>query len=467
MSNFDDENFDDFSHNDDDELRQLIRSIQLSQKFFLHFAVCNQVPKQNELIKQIKAALPDKKIEIINFKESVTDLLGEINQRLKGKKCDAIFIQGLFYSIKSDGKGNENKLIHNLNITRDRFGKELSFPMYLWLPEYAFAKIARNAPDFFSVRSGSYYFALSAEKITESIFQETTISVLQDANLTFEEKQKRIQTLESLLHSYQNLQLIKRDKQIEGKLLFDLGNILYFLSNFRKAIKYYEEVLKISYEIGDRRNEGSSKGNLGNAHLSLGEYRKAIEYYEIALKISQEFGNRQLEGNYLNNLGNAYRNLGEYLKAIEFYEEALKISRQIGDRLNEGSIIGNLGNAYRNLGEYQKAIGYFEKALKVSRQIRNRQGESNHLGNMGIVYEKLGKYLNAIDYYEEALKISREIGFQQGEGNHLGNMGRTYDSLGEKEKARDYYLQSIAILEAIESSKAEIFRKNLKNLEYE
>ena len=62
MSNFDDENFDDFSHNDDDELRQLIRSIQLSQKFFLHFAVCNQVPKQNELIKQIKATLLDKKI---------------------------------------------------------------------------------------------------------------------------------------------------------------------------------------------------------------------------------------------------------------------------------------------------------------------------------------------------------------------------------------------------------------------
>jgi hypothetical protein len=196
LSKIDDENFDDFSHDDDEELRQLIRSIQLGQKFFLLFAVCNQVPKQNELIKQIKETLPDKKIKIINFKKPITDLLGEINRQLKGKKYDAVFIQGLFYSISSDGKGNENKLIHNLNITRDRFGKELSCPMYLWLPEYAFAKIARNAPDFFSVRSGSYYFSAVAEKIIEAIFGNTFRTILQESNLSYSEKLRRIKSLE-------------------------------------------------------------------------------------------------------------------------------------------------------------------------------------------------------------------------------------------------------------------------------
>ena len=77
---------------------------------------------------------------------------------------------------------------------------------------------------------------------------------------------------------------IKKRKRV---FLSELGTIYYFLSEPRKAIEFYEQALKISREIGDRRGEGNALGNLGLAYSDLGEPRKAIEFYEQALAIAK------------------------------------------------------------------------------------------------------------------------------------------------------------------------------------
>lgn len=51
-----------------------------------------------------------------------------------------------------------------------------------------------------------------------------------------------------------------------------------------------EQTLKIDKKPRDRREEGVQFVNLGNEYFNKGEYRKAIEYYEQALKIAKEIG---------------------------------------------------------------------------------------------------------------------------------------------------------------------------------
>ena len=51
--------------------------------------------------------------------------------------------------------------------------------------------------------------------------------------------------------------------------------------------------------LKDKQIHGAVLGNLGLAYSHLGEPRKAIEYYEQALKISREIGDRRGEGNTL------------------------------------------------------------------------------------------------------------------------------------------------------------------------
>ena len=52
-----------------------------------------------------------------------------------------------------------------------------------------------------------------------------------------------------------------------------------------------EQEIKNDKKPRDRREEGVQLANLGNEYFNEGEYKKAIEYYEQALKIAKEIGN--------------------------------------------------------------------------------------------------------------------------------------------------------------------------------
>jgi tetratricopeptide (TPR) repeat protein len=430
-------------------LRQLIRSIQLGQKFFLHFAVCNQVPKQNELIKQINEALPDKKIKIINFNKPITDLLGEINRQLKGKKYDAVFIQGLFYSISSDGKGNENKLIHSLNITRDRFGKELSCPMYLWLPEYAFAKIARNAPDFFSVRSGGYYFSNTAEKITETIFQQFSGTVLEESNLAIEEKLNRIRVLEDLLAEFLGLPIEKRDKKAEIHLFSELALLNLSISENKKSIELTEKSIKLYIETGDKKNEARFLNVLGNNYSNLNDYKKANIYYEKALELAKKIEDTKLEGRALGNLGLVQIHFEKYDKAIEYQDKSLKIADEIGDLSNKSIQLSNKGLVYARLGRFEKAIEFSEKGLKIAKEIGDREAIGSRSVNLGIVYAIAGEYQKSIRFIKRAIEIAEEGGNTAAVAFLLGFLGEIYLFRGDQKLSVKYLSKSVNLKQKI------------------
>ncbi|HSK72933.1 MAG TPA: hypothetical protein VK892_14625, partial [Pyrinomonadaceae bacterium] len=225
-------------YDDEREFSRLVRAVELSKKYYLYFVCCNHVPKQNNLIAKIKESVGGKKIKVIKFKKPITDLLTEIQKKKFSKECEAVFVQGLENSILSDDRGDENALIHNLNISRDTFKKYLSCPIFLWLPEYAIVKITRHAPDFFSVRSGTFYFSSSPEKITEQIFQTVTSGWLETSSLPLTEKLKKIEALENLLAEYQGLHRDRRNKQTEMRLLSELADFFDSISEYRKAIEY-------------------------------------------------------------------------------------------------------------------------------------------------------------------------------------------------------------------------------------
>ena len=450
----------DFERYDDkEELRRLIRAVKFSQKHYLYFVCCNQVPKQNELIAEAKKSLKGKPIKVVKFKKPITDLLGELQKKTIGGNCKAVFVQGLEYSIASDGKGDENRLIHNLNISRDAFKKYLSCPLFLWLPEYALIKITRHAPDFFSVRSGTFYFSNPPEKVTEQIFQSVSSSYLESLSLPLAEKLKQIETLENLLAEYRGLHKENQDRQAERRLLSQLAIFFFSISEYRKAIKYHKRSLAISREISNREDESNSLGGLGNAYHDLGEYQEAIEYHEQSLAISREISDREGEGRSLNNLGNAYQSLGKYQEAIEYHEQSLAISREVGDRAGEANSLNNLGNPYNGLGEYRKAIEYYEQSLPIFREVGDREGEGISLNNLGIAYQSLGEYRKAIEYHEQSLPIFRRIGDRAGEGNILYNLGIAYKNLGERENACGLWKEALIIYETIESPEANGLRQ--------
>ncbi len=245
------------------------------------------------------------------------------------------------------------------------------------------------------------------------------------------------------------------DRGNEGNALTNLGSAYYVLGQPHRAIKCYEQALRINREIGDRRGEGAALGNLGVAYKNLGQPHRAIEYHEQALDIDREIGDRHGEGKDLTNLGIAYKNLGQPYRAIEYHEQALDIDREIGDRHGEGNVLGNLGVTYRHLGQPGRAIEYFEQWLELAREINDRYGEGNALGNLGSAYSDLGQPRRAIEYTEQSLTLHRETGNRHREGIALGNLGLAYAALGASRRAIEYYELALGILHEVGSRRDE------------
>ncbi len=229
----------------------------------------------------------------------------------------------------------------------------------------------------------------------------------------------------------------------------------------RERIGWLETSVDACRKLRNRRAEGNRLGNLGLAYDSLGEYRRAIEFHEQALRIAREIGDRSMEGIALGNLGYANQSLGEYRRAIEFHEKALVIDREIDDQRGEGQDLGNLGCAYSSLGEYRRAIEFQEQHLRIARGIGDRRSEGDALGDLGLAYFSLGEYRHAMEFQEQYLQIACEIGDRRGEANALWNMSLAFDKLGDRAKAIANAEAALKIYEQIEHPSVEKVRKRL------
>ena len=224
-----------------------------------------------------------------------------------------------------------------------------------------------------------------------------------------------------------------------------MGDTLFSLADYQKAIDCYEKSLKISTEIGERSGIARSNGSLGKAYRGLGEYQKAMDYTKKGLQISTEIGN--LSGMAINNriLGNVHLSLKNYQEAMYHYEAALQISTNIGDRSEIATNNGNLGNAYHRLGEYQKAVDFSTKGLQISTEITYRSGIASNNANLGDAYLSLGEYEKVIEYTKESLKINAEIGDRSGIASSSSNLGKAYGGLGKYQKAIPFYEKSLQV----------------------
>jgi len=261
---------------------------------------------------------------------------------------------------------------------------------------------------------------------------------------------------------------VLQDRKVEADRLLEKGNQLYQVSQYREALKVWEQALQTYREIKDRNGEGNSLSSLGNAYYSLGQYQKAIEYYQQSLAIKKQIGDRNGQGDSLNNLGNAYNFLGQYQKAIEYHQQSLAISKQIGDRNGEGDSLGNLGNAYNFLGQYQKAIEYYQQSLAIKKQIGDRNGQGDSLSNLGQSFAKQNQPELAILFYKQSVNvretIRKDIGelSQEEQKSYLNTIAYTYRFLANLLVKQGRIMEALQILNLLKVQELEDYFKNIK-----
>jgi tetratricopeptide (TPR) repeat protein len=226
-----------------------------------------------------------------------------------------------------------------------------------------------------------------------------------------------------------------------------LGDILFKIAEYIRALPYYQQALSVSEKIGNKGIEIECLGNLGSVHAVLGQNHEAIEFFEKSYNIAMQISDIEEAVNSLGNMGVAYFNLGEYYDAIKYQEQALSFAKQINDKERMQTWLGNLGNIYMILGEYHKAVDYYKQAINMAIHASEKHDEGLGYGNMGMAYLCLHEYAEALKYFELSLTIARQLGDKHSEGVRLGNLGNTYLYLGEYTEAIKNFGHALQIAE--------------------
>ena len=357
------------------------------------------------------------------------------------------------------------------------YNGDKAIPLYQQIGEF------QSAAGLLEKIGDLYQFTGEQEKAKERFEKVFTLhsSELMVFNLCGMPNIKRIEHLNKML-----VVTIKiGDKEREGWLLNQLGDLSLSLFEYAEAKEYFQRELAIWKETGNRKEEGTALCWLGKLYRKTEEYQQAKQHCEKAIAILEEAGeikelgdactelgrvcvilrefqkaktlqkkaleisvkseDKKGESIDYHNLADVHASLGEYDEAKKCYEKSLAISKEVDDRKGEALTYSDLGGFYRDRNDFEKAEDYRKKALEIYKEIGDLENEGSENDSLGDLYCFLGNCGEAKKCRERALAVTKQIGDKRGEGKAYCNLGIVYQSLGDYVKAKECHEQALAI----------------------
>ena len=247
------------------------------------------------------------------------------------------------------------------------------------------------------------------------------------------------------------------DTYRQALTLLSIGIAYYNLSEYRKALEYFNGTLDLAVSLKDHRLEAGTQTFVGGMLDILGDVSRALHHQQRALALARQYGSRAAEGTALSNIGKIYNDVADWQKALEFYAQALPVFRSLGLKPNEALTLNNIGIAYYQAGERQKALDYLQQSLPLFREVGNKTSEALTLLNIGRTYGRLGENKKALDYLNRARSIQQQTGNRAHEAETLDEIGATYATERQYERALDYHQQAALILHSTGNVRREAF----------
>jgi tetratricopeptide (TPR) repeat protein len=334
------------------------------------------------------------------------------------------------------------------------------------VPEYVLTAIVRGAPDFFSIRSGIYFFAAAPAETADSVHTLTAGDTWVARSMTATEKHERIAAIESLLTDYEALPSNQRDYWIEMRLHFRLVALLSMHGAYSSALQHIEKLLRLANKLSSLEWKGHALNALGNIYLEQDCIEKARAAYQESMEIARDLGQRENEANNLSNLGIIYFIQGQDEKAENSYKQSLEISQEIGYREIEAHALTGLGDLYIYQGILGEAEEIFRKSLVIAHEIGKQDSESYSMRRLGNIFFKQGRLEEASGMYQQSLEVSRKIGFYKSEGQTLYSLALLRLAEEELSEALEYARQSVIVFEKMEDPQwLEQARELIRDLE--
>ncbi|MCH2046619.1 MAG: CHAT domain-containing protein, partial [Saprospiraceae bacterium] len=246
------------------------------------------------------------------------------------------------------------------------------------------------------------------------------------------------------------------------------------------ALKYHNQALNITREIGNRSWEATTLNNIGLVYANDKQTDNALKYYNLALSIVQEIGDPNFETAIANNINFVYRTQAQDLldEVSDLYQQGTKNSLEqaivaakkalplwIKIEAQDSEALTNLliGRIYYDLGKRKTALEYYNKALVIYETIDNNNlskvyGIAIVYNAIGLNHLLLGETQTAINYFNNALSLldNRELNAEapkilinQAKAGILGNLASSYSRWGETQRFFDNANEALNLIRQV------------------
>jgi two-component system NtrC family response regulator len=188
------------------------------------------------------------------------------------------------------------------------------------------------------------------------------------------------------------------------------GKALVGLGNYKEA-----ETAYLDAESLYRRNESiagriNSANRLAEVYFIRAEYRNALKYLLEAVKLAEREGDRKKLAFLWGNLGRIYTFLGNFKKAMESLETNIEISREVGDEHEMAKALLSLGNVELMSEMYEKAEKRFDEAYLLVTRHKMRRNIVICQTFYGELKLRCGDYAAARRFLNDAVDGARILG---------------------------------------------------------
>ncbi|MGI5288135.1 BTAD domain-containing putative transcriptional regulator [Nonomuraea polychroma] len=222
----------------------------------------------------------------------------------------------------------------------------------------------------------------------------------------------------------------------EAAMLYSLGSLQVFLSDFATADQLFSAALELFDEVGERHGYALALRNAALYDRVRGRFLEALDRYATALEILRAVRDRYTEAHVLINIAQVLIDQGTLKEAESLLGAAIEIFKAIESRRGEALSLYQLGEVYRRHGNLRASQSAFEAVLAYSREGADPIGEVHGLLGLGDLHLEQGAAASAERAFSEALVRAREIGERFGEARALFALGVLESAREQREAGR-------------------------------
>jgi len=200
--------------------------------------------------------------------------------------------------------------------------------------------------------------------------------------------------------------------------LNNLSSISRAEENYREAIEYSEQALKISRALQDEQGVASAYYALGVYHYFLGDYGRTKDYMEACIAVREQLFSEDHFSliNPYEVLGIAHEESGDYQKTLFYLKQAgalIKANYPDGS-LREGQNYENTALAYKSLEKLDTALQYIQRANTIlpEQLPADDYALSVHYFSYANILYRLDRLEEANNRLQQSNRIYRALGME-------------------------------------------------------